>query len=74
MEKMNNQVFCEIELYILTQSNKYINTFLYNLLYVITFFSVKSKIIMPRLFKEEREWAISMLAAWGSKKEVDKQL
>ena len=35
-----------------------------------TFFSVKSKIIMPRTFKEERGQAIGILAAWGSKKEV----
>ena len=35
-----------------------------------TFFPVKSKIIMPRLFKEEREQAIGMLTAGGSKKEV----
>ena len=33
-------------------------------------FSVKSKIIMPRTFKEERGQAIGMLAAGGSKKEV----
>ena len=33
-------------------------------------FSVKSKIFMPRLFKEERGQAIGMLAAGGSKKEV----
>ena len=33
-------------------------------------FSVKSKIIMPRLFKEERGQAIGMMAAGGSQKEV----
>ena len=33
-------------------------------------FSVKSKIIIPRQFKEERGQAIGMLAAGGSKKEV----
>ena len=35
-----------------------------------TFFSVKSKIIMPRTFKEERGQAIGMLAAGGSTKEA----
>ena len=33
-------------------------------------FSVKSKIIMPRTFKEERGQAIGILAAGGSKKET----
>ena len=38
-----------------------------------TFIPVKSKIIMPRQFKEERGRAIGALGAWGSMKEVPDQ-